>query len=339
MTLPGLGEMRQIVSDRATCMKQPEGAESFRLVAHRAAASADQSRAPAPGVLPADHRRPAKAQPLESGRAARAQVRARDERDRGDRARLEAPGRRLHPAASGHARAPRLSRALPPIWNRPAPDIQRLAREAVGAETNPCPCRLSHREIRRVLHHEKGSQRWLRLGRRNRAVGRGRLHRARRALRRDGPRRRACRPAACSGSATSRPARRSQPSPTRSTRRPAFSASTCGPRPDIGHDRWVAMDAALGQFDVGHIAIFKSALAEIDPMVDLNMPILTLMQNLHVTVLKTVARRVQFLRPDVAPALPPPISCRRALQRPCPPFQRPRSRPHRRSPPCRPDID
>jgi hypothetical protein len=51
------------------------------------------------------------------------------------------------------------------------------------------------------------------------------------------------------------------------------------------------MDAALNGFDIGHIAIVKSALADINPMVDLNMPILQLMQNLKNTVLKTVSRQ------------------------------------------------
>jgi hypothetical protein len=59
----------------------------------------------------------------------------------------------------------------------------------------------------------------------------------------------------------------------------------------IGPGRWVPMDAALDGFDIGHIAIIKSALADINPMVDLNMPILQLMQNLKITVLKTVSKR------------------------------------------------
>ena len=81
----------------------------------------------------------------------------------------------------------------------------------------------------------------------------------------------------------------------------------------VGPDRWVPMDAALGGFDIGHIAILKSALADIDPMVDLNMPILSLMENLHIEVLKTVSK--QDLLPSqpadtkagALPLLPPPI--------------------------------
>jgi len=81
----------------------------------------------------------------------------------------------------------------------------------------------------------------------------------------------------------------------------------------IGPDRWVPMDAALGGFDIGHIAILKSALADIDPMVDLNMPILSLMENLHIEVLKTVSRQDLPAQPAAAsqngrtPLLPPPV--------------------------------
>jgi transglutaminase-like putative cysteine protease len=58
----------------------------------------------------------------------------------------------------------------------------------------------------------------------------------------------------------------------------------------IGPDEWVPMDAALGTFDVGHIAIFKSALEEVDPIVDLNTPVLRLMEGLRIDVLQTVPR-------------------------------------------------
>jgi hypothetical protein len=47
------------------------------------------------------------------------------------------------------------------------------------------------------------------------------------------------------------------------------------------------MDAALNGFDVGHIAIVKSALEEVNPIVDLNTPIFQLMEGLKVEVLKT----------------------------------------------------
>ena len=58
----------------------------------------------------------------------------------------------------------------------------------------------------------------------------------------------------------------------------------------IGPNHWVAMDAALDGFDVGHIAITKTALEDVNPLADLNMPILQLMQNLRITILKTVPK-------------------------------------------------
>jgi hypothetical protein len=58
----------------------------------------------------------------------------------------------------------------------------------------------------------------------------------------------------------------------------------------IGPDEWVPMDAALGSFDVGHIAICKSALEEVDPIVDLNTPVLRIMEGLKIEVLQTVPK-------------------------------------------------
>ena len=58
----------------------------------------------------------------------------------------------------------------------------------------------------------------------------------------------------------------------------------------VGPDQWVPMDAALNGFDVGHIAITKTALEEINPLVDLNGPVLQLMENLQIIVLKTVPK-------------------------------------------------
>ena len=58
----------------------------------------------------------------------------------------------------------------------------------------------------------------------------------------------------------------------------------------IGPGQWVAMDAALGDFDVGHIAITKSALEEVNPLVDLNLPILQLMEDIKIKVVKVVPK-------------------------------------------------
>ncbi|MCE0483038.1 MAG: transglutaminase-like domain-containing protein [Methylacidiphilales bacterium] len=74
-------------------------------------------------------------------------------------------------------------------------------------------------------------------------------------------------------------------------------------------DEWVPMDAALDGFDVGHIAVVKTALSEINPLVDLNAPILQMMENMHIEVLKTVDRkdmppvphRIAHVKPSPAP--------------------------------------
>lgn len=58
----------------------------------------------------------------------------------------------------------------------------------------------------------------------------------------------------------------------------------------VGPDKWVAMDAALNGFDVGHIAITKTALSEVNPLADLNAPVLQLMEKLKIEVLKTVPK-------------------------------------------------
>jgi hypothetical protein len=71
----------------------------------------------------------------------------------------------------------------------------------------------------------------------------------------------------------------------------------------IGPDRWVPMDAALDGFDVGHIAITKSALEEVNPIVDLNTPVFQLMESLKIEIVKTVAKRDM---PMVVPS--PPIA-------------------------------
>jgi hypothetical protein len=65
----------------------------------------------------------------------------------------------------------------------------------------------------------------------------------------------------------------------------------------VGPGRWVAMDAALNGFDVGHIAILKTALEEVNPLADLNMPILQMMENLRIKIVKTVPKSAGFSGP------------------------------------------
>ena len=73
----------------------------------------------------------------------------------------------------------------------------------------------------------------------------------------------------------------------------------------IGPDEWLPMDAALDGFDVGHIAITKSALEEVNPIVDLNTPVLSMMESLKIEVVKTVAMKDMPPIPHPAPPKPP----------------------------------
>ena len=87
----------------------------------------------------------------------------------------------------------------------------------------------------------------------------------------------------------------------------------------IADGEWVPMDAALDGFDAGHIAISKSALEEVNPVVDLNTPILQLMESLKIDVVKTVRKGEM---PAVLAAQPAPIAqsqpSERAAQLPAP---------------------
>ena len=69
----------------------------------------------------------------------------------------------------------------------------------------------------------------------------------------------------------------------------------------IEPDKWVPMDAALDGFDVGHIAITKSALEEVNPIVDLNTPVFQLMKSLKIEIVKTVRKKDM---PKPTPPLP-----------------------------------
>ncbi len=78
----------------------------------------------------------------------------------------------------------------------------------------------------------------------------------------------------------------------------------------IAPGRWMPMDAALNGFDVSHIAITKTSLKDINPLVDLEGPVMQLVSNLKIDVEKVVPRGQQVLAPPapvVTPA-PPPAS-------------------------------
>jgi hypothetical protein len=74
----------------------------------------------------------------------------------------------------------------------------------------------------------------------------------------------------------------------------------------IGPDEWMPMDAALDGFDVGHIAITKSALEEVNPVVDLNTPVLQLMESLKIEIVKTTSKSA--MPPRSTPLPPRPVA-------------------------------
>lgn len=76
----------------------------------------------------------------------------------------------------------------------------------------------------------------------------------------------------------------------------------------IAPDKWVPMDAALDGFDVGHIAISKSALEEVNPIVDLNTPVFQLMKSLKIEIVKTIMKDDMPKPAPPAPPKPPPVA-------------------------------
>ena len=50
---------------------------------------------------------------------------------------------------------------------------------------------------------------------------------------------------------------------------------------------WIPLDPALNGYDVGHLAISKTALAEASPLVELSIPLLHMMSNLEIEILET----------------------------------------------------
>lgn len=108
----------------------------------------------------------------------------------------------------------------------------------------------------------------------------------------------------------------------------------------VGPDKWVPMDAALHGFDVGHIAISKSALEEINPLVDLNAPVLQLMEKLKIEVVKTVPKtRMVLATPAPAPA-PMPVPPHAApVSVPPAPVPTPAPSPSVPTPPSQPPLD
>jgi hypothetical protein len=317
LTIPGLGRMRQIVSTRAVCMEQPEGAEIFAssLVAPQRALT------DLPRQARADYRLTTSdtTQQLHLWNHGEQRVLA----SRPGRAEIEVtvPVWTAHDATFTlpHPDTPQLHPYLQPTayLESASPEIRQLAKEAVGTETNPV---LAARDIETFVEGY--------ITKKDLNVGFASAEET--AKSREGDCTEHAVLCAALGRAVGLPTRcvlglgyipPGEAEPTISTQtdtRTGLFGFHMWAEALIGPDRWVAMDAALGGFDIGHIAILKSAMADIDPMVDLNMPILSLLQNLHITVLKTVRRGELAPTPEVmpaaaAPALPVPAATTRSV--------------------------
>lgn len=302
VTIPGLGEMRQYVTDRAECMKQPEGAEIF----------ASSLISPQVALPPLGQTAQAVYRLTTTGGTAQKLTLWNDGEQRvlksgPDAAEIEVtvPEWTAADAAYSlpHADTPELHRYLAPsaYLESTAPDIRALAKQAVGNEKNPV---LAAKLIEKFVEGY--------ITKKDLNVGFASAEET--AKSREGDCTEHAVLCAAIGRAAGLPTRcvlglgYIAPGDVEPTISNAVDAKTgifgfhMWAEAWVGPGRWVAMDAALGGFDIGHIAIVKSALADIDPMVDLNMPILQLMQNLKITVLKTVSKRDFAPPPMLAPA-------------------------------------
>ena len=306
IAIPGLGNMQQVVATRAACMKQTDGAEIFAssLIAPQRALTDLPNQAQAVYRLTTSHGT-AKLDLWNEG-----EQRVLKSEPGLSEVEVTVPAWTPEDAAYAlpHALTPELRPYLLPsaYLESGAPIIRRLAREAVGSETNPVR---AARRIETFVEYY--------ITKKDLNIGFASAEETARSAEGDCTEHAVL--CAALGRAVGLPTRcvlglgYIPPGEARPVISNAVDARTgifgfhMWAEALIGPDRWVPMDAALGGFDIGHIAIVKSALADVDPMVDLNMPILQLMQNLNITVLSTV-RRPERLAPVVPPAgLRPPL--------------------------------
>jgi hypothetical protein len=300
--LPGLGDMHEYVTDRAECMKQPEGAEIF------ASSLIHPQRA-----LPSPH---------DLGQAVYRLIPL----DPGQKITLWNQGeQRVISSEPGwcevEVTAPRFT-AADATWRLPhadtpelhsylqasaylevnAPEIQALARQAVGDEKNPV------RAAHRIEHFVRAY-----ITKKDLNIGFASAEET--AKSREGDCTEHAVLCAALGRAEGLPTRcvvgfgYIPPGDEEPTIANAVDSNTglfgfhMWAEAWIGPDQWVPMDAALDGFDVGHIAISKSALEEVNPIVDLNTPVFQLMKSLKIEIVKTVAKRdMPPPRTETAPA-------------------------------------
>ncbi len=289
LDIPGIGHLDEIVSTRADCMKQPEGAEIFAtslLRPQQAIPSPHDQAVAIYRITSGDQNHPL---PFwDSG-----EQRVLSSRPGEIVIAVTAPD--ITPADASyslpHADTPGLHAYLAPsaYLESDSPEIRQLAREAVGPEKNP---------VRAAARIERFVRAYI--VKKDLNIGFASAEETARAREGD------CTEHAVLCAAIGRAAGL----PTRCVVGlgyipPGVDEPTIANAVDrdtgifgfhmwaealVAPQRWVAMDAALDGFDVSHIAIIKTALEEIDPLADLNLPILQLMQHLRIEVLKTVPK-------------------------------------------------
>ena len=287
--LPGIGDLHEYVTDRAECMKQPEGAEIFA-----ATLIHPQVALPSPHDL---GRAVYRLIPLDPGlkialwNQGEQQVLSSEPGS----CEIEVTAPRFTPGDATwqlpHADTPELHPYLQAsaYLEVNSPEIQALARQAVGDEKNPV--RAAH-DIERFVRDY--------ITKKDLNIGFGSAEET--AQSREGDCTEHAVLCAALGRAAGLPTRcvvgfgYIPPGEAEPTIANAVDTNTgtfgfhMWAKAWIGPDQWEPMDAALNGFDVGHIAISKSALEEVNPIVDLNTPVLQLMESLRIEIVKTVAK-------------------------------------------------
>jgi len=316
-SLPGFGTLHEFVTDRAECMKQPEGAEIFSgtlIHPQRALTNIDQLGQAVYQLTAADHNQTltlynGDQQRVLSSAPGTCQIEVTVPRITAADATWQLP----------HADTPELHPYLQAssYLEVNTPIIQSLARKAVGGEKNPVTA--AHKIERFVRDY---------ITKKDLNVGFGSAEET--AKSREGDCTEHAVLCAALGRAAGLPTRcvigfgyippgDEVPTITDATdSRTGIFGFHMWAEAWIADGQWVPMDAALDGFDVGHITITKSALEEVNPIVDLNMPVLQLMQSLKIGVIKTVPKSEVDAAP-APPSKPAPVAKTEPAPAPTPP--------------------
>ena len=287
--LPGLGDMHEYVTNRAECMKQPEGAEIFAtsLIHPNVALPSPHDLGQAVyRLIPVDLNQKITLwnqgeQRVLSSEPGSCEVEVTAPRFTAADATWQLP----------HADTPELHPYLQAsaYLEVNAPEIQALGRKAVGDEKNPVLA------AHRIEHFVRAY-----ITKKDLNIGFGSAEET--AVSREGDCTEHAVLCAALGRAVGLPTRcvvglgYLPPGDEEPTMANAVDANTgifafhMWAEAWVGPDQWMPMDAALDGFDVAHIAISKSALEEVNPIVDLNTPVFQLMENLKIEIVKTVAK-------------------------------------------------